>query len=204
MWMTCGFQALIEDVKFGLRQLIHNTGVTTVIAVSLALGLGGAIAVFSLLDGLLYKSLPVPHPERLIAVTHGSEGEHGPAMPFPVFSILQKQGREPAELFAFDGWNAYVSHGTTEQKVLVQVVSGNFYSVLRIHPQLGSLLDQADDRRGSFSTNVAVLSDRCWRNHFQADSKIIGKKIVLDGVPFVVVGVTPGDFSECRRGPTRT
>ncbi|HEX3683941.1 MAG TPA: ABC transporter permease [Bryobacteraceae bacterium] len=192
--MACWFQAWIEDVKIGLRQLIHNRGVTTVIAVSLALGLGGAIAVFSLLDGLLYKSLPVPEPERLMVVTHGTEDEHGPSMPFPVFSILEKQGREAAELFAYSGWNAYVSDGTTEQKVLVQVVSGNFYSVLRINPQLGRLLGQADNQRGGLSSNAAVLSDRFWRNRFQADSKIIGKKILIDGIPLVVIGITPRDF----------
>src|ERR1700761_9101501 len=101
-------QALIQDVKFGLRQLVHHAGTTLGVALSLAIGLGGSIAVFSLLDALLFKSLAVPEPQRLIVVTHGADGDHGPSFPYPVFAALREQTRGAVNLFAFAAWHAHI------------------------------------------------------------------------------------------------
>jgi predicted permease len=194
VWISAWVEGLLQDVRFGARQLARNPNVALTIIVSLALGLGATTAMFSLTNALLFKALPVEDPERLVVVVHGADGDRGPSMSYPSFAKLRKQGETVADLFAYAGWRTQFRSGAMERKIHLGVVSGNFYSALQVRAQAGRLLEPSNDQRGSSFDNAVVLSDRLWRGSFHADREVIGKKVFLDGVPFIVAGVTPENF----------
>ncbi len=186
--------ALVQDLRFGARQLRRNPGFTATIVISLALGLGATTAMFSLMNALLFKALPVPEPRRLITVSHGSADDHGPSMSYPSFLALRQGSQDVADAFAFASWREPLKSGPMEREIELGVVSGNFFSALQVKAQVGRLLDLNNDRRGGPEANAVILSDRLWRDDFQGNPDVIGKNVLLDGVPFVVIGVTPPGF----------
>ena len=187
-WGWSWLESLWQDVRFGWRLLVKNPGLTATAGISLALGLGGTTAMFSLMNALLFKALPVAAPERLAIVTH----QHGgTSLSYPQFRALQADGKQILEIFAYAWRKAQLRRGDLSRNVYLQPVSGNYYQVLGIQPEIGRLLAPSDDRRAAGGSAPVVISHRLWASAFDKDSAIVGQKILLDGVPFVVAGVTP-------------
>ena len=212
-------EILFRDLGYGLRMLRRSPGITAVAIFSLALGIGANTALFSVVDAVLLKTLPVEAPEQLVVFewqsgrpfrTGGMSGTSNVPTPdnmrglslfrFEVFEKMQ-QARQAApvesplsDLFAFgpiSEMNARV--GEDAEIINGQAVSGSYYSGLRVQPSLGRTITGEDDKLGA--TPVVVLSDRYWQARFGANPSVIGQQLILNKQSFTIIGVTPATFT---------
>jgi predicted permease len=185
---------MFQDLRFGVRMLLKSKGFTAVAALSLALGIGANTAIFSLLDALLLKPLPVRRPEQLVLV----EGL-GFAYPDPVFPELSEKNSSFAGMFSFNSTEMTVSDGNQAERVIGELVSGNFFNVLGVGAHLGRVFSDADDQTpgGHF---VTVISYNYWRRRFGADPQIVGRKISVNNYPFTIIGVAAQGFNDVEIG----
>ena len=189
-----------SDLRFGLRLLVRNPGITAAVVVSLALGLGATTAMFSLLNSLMFKSLPVPEPGRLVVLNHGAGADLDSSFTYPQLTALHESAAPAVDLFGYAGGSDRIAIGNTDRTVQTQFVSGDYFRVLRVQPATGRLLLPADDLRGSPSATTAVISYRLWQSAFHADPAIAGRTVRIDSVPFVIAGVTPPSFFGVETG----
>jgi predicted permease len=179
-------QTLLQDLRYGARMLLKNPGLTSIAALTLALGIGANTAMFSLIDAVLLKSLPVRRPEEL-ALLSGEYSYHG-------LRIMREYDRVSTGLAAFTDVRLGVNiAGQDEPTVLGHLVSGNYFSVLGVQPVIGRLLFDDDDRAPG-AHPVAVISHGYWSRRFGGDPAVVGKTIRLAGMPFTIIGVTPPEF----------
>src|SRR5215510_4595134 len=185
---------LIQDLRFGARMLLKSKGFAAVAALSLAIGIGANTAIFSLLDALLLKTLPVRQPEQLVFV----EGL-GFAHPDPVFGEMIEKNSVFDGMFSFHSTQMTVSDGNQAERVLGELVSGNFFSVLGVGPHLGRVFSDADDQTpgGHF---VTVISYDYWRRRFGGDPQIVGREIRVNNYPFTIIGVAAQGFNDLEIG----
>jgi putative ABC transport system permease protein len=183
---------LVQDVRYGLRLLSRSPAFTLVVVVSLALGVGANTAIFTLIDGLLMRSLPVREPERLAFVAGGS-------LTNPIWEQIRDRRDLWAGALAWSEPRFDLAAGGEAMPVDGIYASGDLFAVLGIQPELGRLLVPADDVRGGGATGpVAVISYRLWQQRYQGAIDVIGRTITLDRQAFTIVGVTPPSFP----GPT--
>ena len=184
-----GWESAVEsmwtDLRYSIRVLAKAPVFTSVVVLTLALGIGANTAIFSLIDSLLLKTLPVDKPEELFEATES-----------PLTNPLWEQVRDRQDVFsgAF-AWGLAqfnLSKGGMVQNADGLWVSGDFFRTLGLRPAAGRLLSTADDRRGCAA--LAVLSYSFWQSHYGAAPTAIGGTISLDGHPFQVVGVAPAGF----------
>ena len=184
---------LRQDLRYAVRVLWKSPVFAAVAMLSLALGLGGITAIYSLVDAVLLKMLPVRAPQELVLLAQRVGGRDG-------FSFSTDQFRRLADndalagLCAFRPWSGFrLKTPSGAQLAMGQLVSGNCFDVLGVSPALGRLLQPADDR-GPGSPLVAVISDDFWHRHFDRDPDIVGRSFELMGQPFTIIGVTPREF----------
>ncbi len=204
-------QTLWQDLRFGVRMLLKTPGFTAIAILSLALGIGANTALFSVVDALLLKKLPVKEPERLVLFKSLASREFSPgsytgnsntdpvtgervmtSFPFQSFSRMREQASVLAEVFAFGNVGLNVNAGGEADVVSGQAVSGNYYTALGVQPVLGRLLSDSDDQPAA--SPVAVLSYRYWQRRFGGDPTVIDQQINLNNVAFTVIGITPPGF----------
>jgi hypothetical protein len=186
---------LLQDVRYALRQLRKNPGFTAVALLTLALGIGANTGIFTLVNAVLLKSLPVPNPEQLFLVRQSSRYAENTRFSHPVFENMRAAIPPSASLAAMT-WPAdfYASTGNSQPEMVEgQLVSGNYFETLQTYAALGRLLGPDDDRVVGGSP-VAVISYGCWERRFGSDQGVIGRKMVVNGVPFEVVGVGGSGF----------
>jgi predicted permease len=189
-------EALWQDLRFGARMLLKQKGVMAIAVLSLALGIGANTAIFSLLDALLLKPLPVNRPEQLVVVNIAAPSQPGggySSFSYPVFREMHEKNAVFSGMFARAGLQMSMSASGQTERVQGEEVSGNFFSALGLNPQLGRLLTEADDQTPG-AHPVAVLSFNFWQRRFGADPNIVGKTINLNNYPFTVIGVAPQGF----------
>src|SRR5262245_7440693 len=207
---------MFQDLRYGMRMLLKHKGFTLVTVLSLALGIGANTALFSVVDAVLLRTLPVKEPSRLVLFeweagtafrTTGMRGYGRPptggrrgASMFR-YDIIEKmrQARAAAtddplsDLFAFApifGLTA-VANGQAED-VSGQFVSGGYYAGLGVQPILGRAITDSDDNAAA--PPVVVLSHFYWEERFGANPAVIGKQLKLNQTPFTIIGVTPPGF----------
>src|SRR5262245_20157176 len=179
-------EELWQDLRFGVRMLRKNPGFALIAALMLALGIGANTAIFSLIDAVSLKSLPVKRPEELVSLSR--------SFSYPGIKILREYDQVTTGLVAFTPVRLGVSiAGQTEPAALGHLVSGNYFSVLGVRPAFGRLFG-ADDDRAPGAHPVAVISHSYWRRRFGIEPSILGKTISLAGMPFTIIGVTPPEF----------
>jgi putative ABC transport system permease protein len=189
-------EELWQDLRHGARMLVKNPGFTLIAVVTLALGIGANTAIFSLLDTLLLKQLPVKQPEQLVVVATAAPGQQITPISmfsYPVFRELRDKNSVFSGMFAHDVLPMSMSGGGQTERVLGELVSGNFFAVLGVSPHLGRVLTEADDQTPG-AHPVAVLSYNFWQRRYGADPAIIGQTINLNGYPFAVIGVAAQGF----------
>src|SRR5262245_7147153 len=176
---------MLNDLRFALRQLRKNPGFTAVAVLTLALGIGGNAAMFSLVNNALIRPLPYVQSDRLVRVTK--------FYPKGAIVALQDQS-QTMEVAAFTTDSEFNLTGQREAARLVgSQVSANLFSVLGTPAKIGRTFAAGEDRPGR--ERVVVLSHALWRNKFAGDSQIIGRHIMIDGLAREVIGVMPPEFS---------
>jgi predicted permease len=186
--------ALVQDIRFGLRMLLKNPGVTSVAVITLALGIGANTAIFSAVNGLLLRPLPVQNPDRLTRVAGQTKGLDGAtSFSYLDYRDLRSQAHGFSDLLAYDlSGIGLESDGKTEM-ILINYVSSNYFSSLGLKPTQGRLLygDQVE-RQGN--EPVIVLGYSFWKMRFNADPAVIGRQVKLNGRTATVIGVAPEGF----------
>ena len=186
------------DVSYGVRLLRRSPAFTLVALLSLGLGIGANTAIFSLIDTVLVKTLPVDDPQRLFFVDNSggkSGGSNGP--PYPCFERLRDHNRFLSAIAAFDERMLKVSIDGVPERVRGQYVSGSYFDLLGVRAAYGRLLTPADDAepgRGGPQGAVAVISDGFWTRRFGRDPAVLGKNVQVGTRWATIVGVTPPGF----------
>ncbi|HET9098903.1 MAG TPA: ABC transporter permease, partial [Acidobacteriaceae bacterium] len=165
------------------------------VVLTIALGIGATTAIFSLLDAIALRELPVKDPSGLVAIHLLNKNHESESLPLSAFEIIKS--RQTA-FKAFAGWTSLgvttESNGTLTPSILDGVMGG-YFSLLRIQPALGRFIQTYDDgSAGGPVSAVTVISYHFWQEWYNKDQKVIGKSIVVQGIPFTIVGVAPKDY----------
>ena len=202
---------LLQDLRYGFRMLLKQKGVTSIALLSLALGIGANTALFSIVDAMLLKMLPVKEPERLVlfrsvAPQEFSVGSYNgnsnrdeqtglvnrTSFVYQTYQRLREQQGPMSDIFAFGNIGLNLTADGQADIANGQGVTGNYYAALGVQPAAGRLLTDEDDKPGA--PPVAVLSHRYWQKRFGGDAAVVGKQINLNNVSFTVVGVSSKGF----------
>jgi len=200
-------EALLRDLRYGLRQLRRNPLFTTVAVLSLALGIGANAAVFSLIDQTAWRPLPIDEPEKLVLLHqpgplsgHSStDGPDGPSFSYPMLKGLQRRQTPFAGLAGSRPTIVTVSNRGEGTVATAHRVSGNYFDVLGLRPAVGRLLTEQDDVTPG-AHPVVVLGHHYWARHFDADRAVVGRDLVVNGIHLTIVGVAPRGFFGERHG----
>ena len=213
MWTFAILEQLAQDLRYAFRAMMANPLFTATAVLSLALGIGANTAIYSFMDAILMRALPVAHPEQLVVAEWHSmkrpgivgslngrneryrkTGSQSPNFPYNAYLMMREQKEVFSTVFAYtfaQNYNVIVD-GQAETAT-GGYVSGNYFSGLGVPPAAGRLIDDTDDRAGGPAT--LVLSYSYWRGRFQADPNIAGRTVLVNNVPFTIAGVAaPGFF----------
>jgi predicted permease len=197
--MTRVFIEFLNDLRYGARLLRRSVGFASIAILSLGLGIGGATAVFSLVNAIVLRTLPVPDAAQLHVLEVAQPGrDHGELFSGPTFVSTRDELRSRGvELFASSsiaGMQLQPDGDELPARGNVQLVSGEFFGVLRQQAQIGRLLT-ADDNRVVGGHPVAVVSDTYWRRRLHGSAEAVGRRLSINGTSFTIVGVSrPGFF----------
>lgn len=184
---------LLLDLRYALRTLRRAPGFTAVAIITLALGIGANTSIFSFVNALLLRNLPVRAPEELVWLgIPYSDGRWSDTHSYRLYEVL-RDGDSPFEGFAAQsGASVSLTAGESSERVSVAVVSGEFFDLLGVRTIAGRPLSPDDDTEDSEPS--VVLSHRYWQSRFGGDPALIDGKVLLAGQPFTVVGVAPPEF----------
>ncbi|MEN6426945.1 MAG: ABC transporter permease [Phycisphaerales bacterium] len=202
---------LWQDVRYSLRTLTKSLGFATVAVLSLALAIGANTAIFSALNAVLLRSLPVRRPQELRLInwvgrnpqygggytgpgTISAPGglEMGTSFPYPIYRDFVDRGSGFADVFAFSPKSTTAVMRGTASVAVAMLVSGNFFAGYGVNPFLGRTITPEDDRPGSLP--VVVITYRWWREHCGLDPSVIGQSLTLNQAAYTVVGVLPRSY----------
>jgi putative ABC transport system permease protein len=184
---------LTQDLRYAVRTLLKSPGFTLVAVLTLALGIGANTALFSVIEAALLKPFPYPEPGRLVRVYSTSrQGAQWTASPADFFD-WQAMTHSFAGLAAMNGNSMALSGEGPAEHLRGLAVTQDFFGVLGVAPALGRTFTAEEETTGR--DQEVVLSDALWRSHFGADPKVVGRRIRLDGQPYLVVGVMPRGFA---------
>jgi macrolide transport system ATP-binding/permease protein len=223
IWMTRSWSELGQDVRYGFRTMTANKAFTALAVLSLALGIGANTTIYSFMESILLRSLPVADPESLVVlnwhsrplrdggkepvhVMHAVQGMAWPGdkgamvsgmFPYGAFETLGETLREENPVFStlfgyFNGLNHNLVIRGQATSARTEYVTGEYFRGLEVSPATGRLIDSEDDRPGA--APVAVISFAASQNRFGGPSSSIGQPVLVDSVPFTVIGVAPPEF----------
>ena len=204
-------RTLWQDLRYGLHAMWKNPGFTAIAVVTLALGIGANTALFSVVDTVLLKKLPVKDPDRLVLFnsvsnrqftpgSHNGTNRTDPAtglttrssFPYQTFVRMREQRGACTDVAAFGAIGLNLIADGLADYANAQTVTGNYYDVMGVQPYAGRLINYTDDN--SAASPVAVISYRYWQKRFGGNPATVGKKITLNNLPFTIVGITPPGF----------
>jgi len=211
--------AVAEDLKLGFRKIYKNIKLSVVVILSLGIGIGANSAVFSLAEAILFKSLPVVHPEQLlilhwvskdtpsreIAISMSGRVDHDnagrltmSAFSYPFFKALREQNDVLSGALAFAPAHATVIFDGRVELAAGELVSGSYFSELGVRPLAGRLLVESD--ANADSARVLVISSNYWVREFGRSPSAVGKVINIDKVPYTIAGIAPAGFHGIQTG----
>ncbi len=200
-------ESTVQDLRFALRTLRKTPGFTFTAIVTLALGIGANTAIFALLDAVRLRSLPVPNPRELalIQMEGGNRGFGITRLPsslsYPVFEQIRDHQRGFLGAFGWERSGFEIGKGASEHPVEGLWVSGGIFSTLGINPAAGRLFSIQDDHAGC-GTPGAVISYGFWQGGFGGSDSAIGRRLLIQGLPTEIIGVTPATFAGLEVGKT--
>jgi predicted permease len=186
-------RTLLHDLQYALRIAWRRPTLTLVTVLTLALGLGGSSAIFALVNGLFLRPLPVEHPERLVRVFGQQDGRPFDVSSYPNLSDLAARSRAFAAMAIHQQTTSAYGLGDATETANVELVSGNYFSMLGVRLPIGRALTASDDIDGNPEA-VAVVSDSWWKTRLGARRSVVGETVLLNGTAFTIVGVAPPTF----------
>jgi predicted permease len=187
--------SVYRDFSYGLKSFSRNPLFAGVFVAALAIGIGATISVFTVIDALVLRPLPVPHPEQLVDLTANYRGHSRIPISYPMFAELERRQRAFTNICGWTAGGAFSVgiHGNVTLSD-VRSVTGNYYSVLGASPLLGRLINPGD-AQVSQAAPVAVIGYELWQERFAGDPSAIGKSVLIDGRVFTIIGVTQKWFT---------
>src|SRR5215472_8535350 len=190
--------SLLFDIKFAWRTLLRSPLFVLVAVLSLALGIGANTAIFTLLDQLLLRMLPVKDPQQLVMVwssgPHMGNNRGSRAASYPMYQDFQQKAPAFSYVFCRFLTPLSMSFDNQTERVNGELVSGNYFDALGVTPAAGRLFSPQEDDRVYKGHPSVVLSYDYWITRFNRDPKVVGKKILVDNYPMVIVGVSSPGF----------
>jgi putative ABC transport system permease protein len=192
-WGVRFIDTLLQDIHFGLRMLAKNRGFTVVAVMTLALGIGVNTAIFSVLNGWLFRPLPVRAPEQIMVLGFFQQ-EEGSQFSYLDFLDFQKQADAFSDLFGYKfGGAGFSVNGSNPSEFAYSVVTGNYFAALGLKPALGRLFVPGEGEKPG-EERLVVLGYSCWQERFGGDPGTVGKQVQINGKPLTVIGVAPKEF----------
>ena len=191
--------AMIQDLRFGVRMLLKNKGFTTVAILSLALGIGANTAIFQLIDAVRLRTLPVKAPHELFELRMANmDGARGgiwrePSVTFPIWEQIRDRQQAFSGIFAWGTDQVNLAPGGEVRRARMLYVSGDFFNTLGVSPARGRVFTTTDDQRGCAAPGI-ILSNEFWQREYGADPNIVGRPLRISDHSFEIVGVTPANF----------
>jgi predicted permease len=197
-WIWRWLDDLSRDLRYAVRTLSRSPGFTATAMLSLALGIGANAAIFSLFDQVLLRRLPVREPERLVLLdwkgsSISANWGSGNLMSYPLCRDLQEMDQFFDGVFCRHPAPANVSTGQQPEPVSIEIVSGSYFGVLGVRPELGRLIDKSDDLFPE-AHPVVVLSYNYWKNNLGGAPDVVGSKLLINNHPMTVIGIAPATF----------
>ncbi|MBZ5719242.1 MAG: ABC transporter permease [Acidobacteriia bacterium] len=194
--------ALLQDLRYAVRMVRNNPGFSLIVAMTLALGIGANTAIFTLLDQILLRSLPVRDPQQLVQLqfvgsdsgrTSSRGGSPGDYFSYPMYRDLRDRSTVFNGVLATYATQVGVQWHNQPDLATAELVSGNYFETLGVHPAMGRLFVQSDDVVQQ-AKPVAVLSFNYWQRRFGGDPGILNQTVVINAHPFTVIGIAPKNF----------
>jgi len=187
-------QNLVADVRYALRWLRRSPAFTAIAIASLAIGIGFNTALFTLVDALVFRPLPVERVDHLVDVfTSGSDNDQYSTSSYPDFVDFKSQNQVFSDMLAYSPAFGAVKLTERSRLAMSETVTGNYFQLLGLKPAAGRLLAPEDDRPGA--TRVAVISYRLWNREYGLSPTVVGQPIHIHGQPYTIVGVAPRTFT---------
>ncbi len=194
------FDHLLQDLRYGVRMVAQNPGFSGVALISLALGIGANTAIFTLIDTVMLRSLPVQDPERLVVVARNPDKPQV-GFNYPDYRYVRDHNRSFSGVIAYSGGSTKAAMAVPEEGahanpelITPALVSGNYFEVLGVRPAAGRLFTPADNITEGAHPWV-VLGYEFWKRRFGGDTRVVGRGITLNGSPFTVVGISRAGFT---------
>jgi predicted permease len=188
-----------NDLKLAVRGLFRNPLFSIVAILSLSLGIGANTAIFTLIDQILLRKLPVKNPEELVMLyqtgPHSGSNMGSRMHSYPIYQEYQKRAEPLAEVVARRLAEASISIDNQTELIEVEMVSGNFFTMLGVGPAMGRVFNSQEDDQTYQGHPVAVLGYDYWNRRFDRDPAVIGKKILINNYPMTIVGVSAAGFA---------
>src|SRR3954452_19599875 len=201
-------ETLFQNIRYAVRQLRKYPGFTAIAVLTLAIGIGANAAIFSLVDQVLLKQLPVSEPDRLVQLKFaGSDTGHTDAyggsselyFSYPMYRVLSDHNTVFSGMLAMFPKQVGLQWKNSSRLVQSELVSGNYFSVLGVKPSLGRLF-MPEDSAARGSSPVVVLSYRYWSQHFASDPAVLNQGVLINGNPFTIIGVVQPGFDSVIGG----
>jgi predicted permease len=187
---------VIQDIRYGFRMLAKSPGVSAIAVLTLALGIGANTAIFSYVDELWLRPIPVPHANQLVRIFTSNPSSKGEiergTSSYPDFEDLRRNAKTLSGVALYESRGAMLDDGMQNKLVLASVISDNFFDVLQPRPAMGRMFTESEVRGGNQA--VVVLSYPFWRAQYNGDPSIVGQTIVVDRQHVTVLGVLPRSF----------
>jgi predicted permease len=200
-----------QDIRYALRGFLRNPALTLVIVATLALGVGANTAVFSVINAVMLRSLPVQEPSQLVQVTfqgkHDTTSFTGESFSYALFKDLRKLSPSFADLAAFDSWDSFEAEAANRdaelggERIKGQFVSNNFFSMLGLNAAAGRTFSPGEESDDG-GHPIAVISYTVWQRDFAGDAGVISSKLLVRGIPLTIIGVAPRRFTGVNPGKT--
>ena len=192
-WGWRWLETLLQDVRYGLRTLHKWPGFTTVAVLTLALGIGANTALFSIVNGVLLKPLPYPHPERLVTLHESKPNFPTGSISYPNFRDWEKNNHTFSAMAIARGSDFGLTGRGDAERVRAEFISSNFFDILGVKPILGRNFAPGEDEIGA-AAPIALISEGFWKEKLGGAPNVLGQALILDGKSYTIVGVIPAKF----------
>src|SRR5258705_2725178 len=191
-------KSLLQDLRYAVRTMLNKPGFTLIAVITLALGIGGSTAIFTVVDAALLRSLPYRSPDRLYHLFESTPQKEFAQREFSYPDFQDYQQNQVLEgLAAYAGGGGIMSGRGEPERVFAPAATANFFSVLGVEPVIGRTFQPGEDKPGA--PRVVVLTYGMWQRRFGGDRGILGQSLTINGDPYTVVGVLPASFSFALR-----